>query len=344
MSTRIAQGGGQMRLEVSDLSHVGACRRAALGMAERWQFDETASGRVSLVATELATNLIRHAGGGELLIQPIEYDSEIQIELLSIDTGSGMIDVARCLQDGYSTAGTTGTGLGAVRRLSATFDVYSQSGVGSVVLSRVASTDASAPASLPSAPIRFGTLSIALRGEPECGDNWSIAQNNHRQSVLVIDGLGHGRLAAAAASAGTASFAKDPFAAPSEALRRLHESLLGTRGAAAACVALDQERGQARYAGVGNIAGVLAESGTQRGMVSHNGTLGLTLGRTQELDYGWSASTILILHSDGLSSRWSLAAYPELVAHHPAVIAAVLYRDQARGRDDATVVVVSRRQ
>lgn len=342
MSTRIAHGGGQMRVEVSDPSHVGACRRTALRMAERWDFDETATGRVGLVATELATNLIRHAGRGELLIQPIEYDSELQIEILSIDSGTGMDDVDRCLQDGYSTAGTAGTGLGAVRRISAAFDLYSQVGSGSVVLSRVAFRGASPPSSLPAETVHFGALSIALRGEIECGDNWSIAREGDRHSVLVIDGLGHGPLAAKAASAGITAFTQHAFSAPGEALRQLHRSLMGTRGAAAACISLDRQESHARYAGVGNIAGVLAGSGTQKGMISHNGTLGLTLGRTQELDYGWPPGAVIIMHSDGLTSRWSLSQYPQLAAHHPAIIAAILYRDHARGRDDTTVIVVSR--
>ena len=49
------------------------------------------------------------------------------------------------------------------------------------------------------------------------------------------------------------------------------------------------------------------------------------------------------MHSDGLSSRWSLASYQDLGTHHPAVIAGVLYRDRSRQRDDATVIVASRR-
>lgn len=344
MSTRIACGGGQLRLEVTDPSHVGECRRAALKMAQRWSFDETHTGRVAIVATELARNLIQHAGTGELLIQPIEYETQTQIEFLAIDSGSGMADIARCLHDGYSTTGTPGTGLGAVRRMSAAFDVYSQPGAGTVVLARVGITDVAVLDAVPHTSLHFGTLSVALRGELECGDSWSIAQDSMRHSVLVIDGLGHGPLAAAAASAATAAFARHPFAPPADAMRQLHRSLAGTRGAAAACLTLDQEKGQVHYSGVGNIAGVLATAGSQRGMVSHNGTLGLTLGRTQQLEYDWSPRSVLILHSDGVSSRWSLAAYPELIAHHPAIIAAVLYRDRSRGRDDATVVVASQRQ
>jgi len=48
---------------------------------------------------------------------------------------------------------------------------------------------------------------------------------------------------------------------------------------------------------------------------------------------------MLVLHSDGLVSHWSLDAYPGLAARDPSLIAGILYRDFTRGRDDVTVVV-----
>src|SRR5262249_48942962 len=148
-----------------------------------------------------------------------------------------------------------------------------------------------------------------------------------RHALLVVDGLGHGAPAAAAAAAAVAAFGARPFSEPEQAMRELHRSLNGTRGAAAACAVLDPENSLLYYAGVGNIAGVIAVAGAQRGLLSHNGTLGAVMRRAQQLDYPWSAGSVLVMHSDGLSSRWSLAAYENLAARHPAVIAAVLFRD-----------------
>jgi anti-sigma regulatory factor (Ser/Thr protein kinase) len=343
MTATIAQSGRQMRLEVTDSSHVGVCRRAAQDMAAAWGFGATSAGRVGIVATELAQNLVRHTRGGELLIQPIALETDAQIELLSIDRGPGMAAVQDCMRDGYSTAGTAGTGLGAVRRLSAAFDVYSRPGTGTVVLSRVATASEAHPsgASPATRPLQFGTISIPLRGEIECGDAWSIAYSDAQCSLLLVDGLGHGAFAASAAAAATAAFAAQPFAQPADAMRELHRQLSGTRGAAAACALFGQSYSRLTYAGIGNIAGLITRAGTRRGMLSHNGTLGAVLPRVQQLEYDSSAPCVVVMHSDGLSARWSLENYPDLPACHAGVIAGVLYRDYARERDDATVAVVS---
>jgi anti-sigma regulatory factor (Ser/Thr protein kinase) len=339
MIRRLARSSGsQMRLEVTDSSHVGLCRREAQRLADAASFDATSSGRVAIAATELATNLIRHAGGGEMLLQPVGEGTERQIELLSIDRGPGIRSIERSLSDGYSTAGTAGTGLGAVRRLSATFDIHSAPGTGTVVLSRIAS---GSRASRKVPQIDFGAVSVAMHGELECGDGWSIVREGTRSALLVVDGLGHGAPAAAAAAAAIAAFDARPFAEPEQAMHELHRHLNGTRGAAAACALLDPEKSLLRYAGVGNIAGVIAAAGAQRGLLSHNGTLGATLRRAQQLDYPWATGSVLVMHSDGLSSRWSLAGYPDLGSRHPAVIAGVLYRDRSRQRDDATIIVAS---
>jgi anti-sigma regulatory factor (Ser/Thr protein kinase) len=332
-----------MRLEVSDPSHVGACRRAAQNLAGAWQLDEQGIGRVGIVATELAANLIRHARGGEILLQPIEFDGGPQIELLSIDRGPGMLR-ERSLRDGFSTAGGAGTGLGAVRRLSATFDMYSQPEAGTVVLARLGTGGESrSPGAPHPAPLEIGTISVAMRGELECGDTWSLAMDGAQCALLVVDGLGHGHFAALAAAAAAKAFAARPFATPEETMRALHGALSGTRGAAAACALLDPEGACIQYSGVGNIAAVISEEETRRGLLSHNGTLGSSLSRTRQLEYPWPAHALLVVHSDGLSARWSLAAYPQLAERHAAVIAAVLYREHSRPRDDATVVVMRRR-
>jgi anti-sigma regulatory factor (Ser/Thr protein kinase) len=343
---QVALGGAQLRLEVTDASHVGAVRRAAQRLAEAWRFDPTSVGRVGLVATELATNLIRHGHGGELLIQPIHCDNPVQIELLAVDRGPGMITVKDCMRDGYSTCGTSGTGLGAVNRMSAVFDIYSKPRAGSIVLARVAASSCerrAEPAST-SKGTQFGMISVAMHGEVECGDTWSIAQQGPHCSVLLVDGLGHGPLAAAAAGEAAKAHAEQPFEQPQETMRALHRRLNGSRGAAAACALFDEQTSTAHYAGVGNIATCIVSGSTRKGLLSHNGTLGLVLARAQALRYDWPPRSLTVMHSDGLTSRWSLEDYPGLAECHPAVIAAALMRDFSRGRDDSTVVVIRRLQ
>jgi len=332
-------------IPVREISAVGEARRASARLAEAAGMGETDRGRLAIVVTELATNLVRHArGGGELLLGATAVPGGVPggagpfVEVVVTDTGPGMPDVRRCFDDGFSTGGTPGTGLGAVRRLSESLDVYSAAS-GTTLWVRVGSTDSSGTRD---DGCRVGGLSVPAPGETACGDAWRVAGGNDGLiALLVIDGLGHGPLAAGAAQAGCDSFAADPFAAPRAVVERMHRAMAGTRGAAVAVARLDPVAGTLAYAAVGNIAGtLLGAGGASRGLFSHNGTVGHQVRKVQEFEYPWAADSRLVLHSDGLQTRWALDRYPGLAARHPAVLAGVLYRDFRRGRDDATVVAV----
>jgi anti-sigma regulatory factor (Ser/Thr protein kinase) len=318
----------QRRHLIADASAIGEARRDSQRLAAQVGFDETLAGRVALVATELATNVLRHAGSGEVLLQALPTDSGISIELLALDRGPGMGDPEQCLQDGYSTIGTAGTGLGAVKRLSAEFDIYSLRSHGTAVLSRIGTGERA----------NFGAVCTAKDGETVCGDTWRAACLANQKALVVVDGLGHGTLAAEASRLAAEVFQNDPFAAPQTLIERMHRALTGTRGAAGACVYLNGGA-ELFYAGIGNIAGRVCTADGSRGLVSHSGTLGFQARRVQQFAYPRSQTSLLIMHSDGLTARWNIAEHVGLHARHPALVAAVLYREHARGRDDATVVV-----
>jgi anti-sigma regulatory factor (Ser/Thr protein kinase) len=333
--------GTQVRVAVSDRSDIGECRRSAQRLTDGFKFDEVSAGRIGIIVSELATNIVRHAGSGELLIQVLDDGVSPELEVLAIDQGPGMPDVDRCMRDGYSTGGSLGQGLGAVSRLSGVFDLHSTVGRGTVVLSRTARQQSlgiqqrigARPA------LEVGAVSVAVAGEIECGDIWRIADGGSRVSMLVADGLGHGPLAATAARAAAAAFGARPFDDPCTSMQSFHRALSGTRGAAAACAQLRIDEHKVDYAGVGNIYGAVVTDERSRGMVSHNGTLGVALLRNQKFEYDWPSRSLVVMHSDGLSARWNLSDYPDIHARHPAVIAGVLYRDCVRRRDDATIVV-----
>jgi anti-sigma regulatory factor (Ser/Thr protein kinase) len=332
---RLLESRSQSRMAVDDLSQVGECRRSAQRLAEAHEFDETLTGRVGIVSTEMAGNLVKHAGRGELLLQALQDGPSVTIEIVTIDRGPGM-QVQACMRDGYSTTGTAGTGLGAISRLSNMFDLYS-SEQGTVAVARIAKQESTRAAA--SSNFDFGAISVAVRGETECGDIWRVASREGTATMFVGDGLGHGPLAATAARAAAAAFGQRPFDSPSECMQRLHHALTGSRGAAGACAMLDGGRGKVSYAGVGNIAGSVTSSERSRGMVSHNGILGAQLVRKQQFEYDYSVGDRVVMHSDGISARWSVGNYPGLFARHAAVIAGILYRDHARQRDDATLLV-----
>jgi anti-sigma regulatory factor (Ser/Thr protein kinase) len=318
----------QLRFVIDEASKVGEARRAAHTLTN-FELSAEMAGKVAIVATELANNLLRHAGGGELLVQRLGADARTVIELLAIDRGPGMANVARCMTDGYSTAGTPGTGLGAVRRLSDEFDIHSVPGEGTVVMARFGGK----------LEVRYGAISVVVEGEIECGDAWHLVQGDEGMALIVVDGLGHGTFAAQAAHVAVATFSASPFAEPRDILTRANGAMSKTRGGAAAVARIASER--LSYCGVGNISGALVAPDRSQGLVSHNGTLGINQRRTQQFEYQRDPGALLVLHSDGISARWDLKKQADLGACHPAIVAGTLYRDHARGRDDATVVVVA---
>jgi anti-sigma regulatory factor (Ser/Thr protein kinase) len=328
----------QVTIAVQEASQAGEARRVAARMAEAIGFDERARGEVAIVATELATNLARHARDGRLLIQALHLSGGRTLEMLSIDAGPGMTDVQRCLHDGYSTAGTPGNGLGAVRRLSSDFDVHSTPGAGTVIVSRLR-RPADTPASGSAARCEYAAISVPAPHEHVCGDTWRIAEREGACAVLVADGLGHGALAAEAATRAAAVFDEGPFDEGAVFIERAHRALSGTRGAAVAVARIGTS---VRYTGVGNISGMLAGGERSRGLATQNGTVGVQMRKVLSFDYEWPPRGLLVMHSDGISNRWLLDTYPGLARRHPAVVAGVLWRDFSRGRDDATIVVVSR--
>lgn len=330
-------------LPITDASQIADARRVVQWMADHVNFPEDRAGRAALIVSELATNLVHHARGGEMRLQFLHRaDGEGEgIEILALDTGPGIPDVALSRRDGYSTAGTLGHGLGAVERLADATDLYTHS-TGTAIAARIWSGAPPAPARQPR--FEIGGVQAAKSGEVACGDGWTWRMRDARLSIVVADGLGHGLPAHEAAAAALRTFAEAHEQPPARILADIHAALRPTRGAAVAAAAVDLDRGIARFAGIGNIGGViLLDTGKRHSMVSHNGTAGHTAGRIQEFTYPVPADAILVMFSDGLLTNWDLAAYPGLRTRSPSVIAGVLYRDFSRRRDDVTVVVAKAR-
>jgi anti-sigma regulatory factor (Ser/Thr protein kinase) len=327
----------QSAIPVTESSQVGEARRLALRLAQGLGFNETEAGKVAIVVSEAARNLATHATGGELLLRGLECDGVAGIEVLALDKGPGMANVAECLRDGYSTTGGPGTGLGAIARLSALFDIYSVPGVGTALLACLWS--GLLPRDLQPRPLEIGAVCLPKSGEGVGGDGWVVDQRPGRGLILVVDGLGHGSDAAKASGEAVTVFQKNPHLAPAAMIEAVHAALRRTRGAAVAVAEVDVLHRVVRFVGVGNIAGVILSSGGSRHTVSHYGTVGHEVRKIQEFTYPWPEGALLVIHSDGLASRWSLDRYPGLVTRHLSLIAGVLYRDHSRRRDDVTVVV-----
>jgi anti-sigma regulatory factor (Ser/Thr protein kinase) len=321
-------------ISVNQTTDVASARRAVLHMASRAGFTPEDAGAAAIIVTEAASNLVKHGGGGELIVRNITSSDGPLLEILAIDRGKGMTSISRCFQDGYSTGGSPGTGLGAIARLSKFHDIHSIPEKGTVLLARTG------PECPRSHGLQTGVVNIPYPGEEVCGDAWHYDVTPLRTRFIVADGLGHGVFAAEASQSAIRCIAGSEKLQPAEALDDAHLRLRATRGAAVSIADVDLATGRVTFAGVGNVAGAIVSSaGTKRQLVSMNGTLGHQMTRARQYEYPFEEDSLLILQSDGLSANWSPDKYPGLFQRHPGVIAGVLFRDLRRIRDDATVVV-----
>ena len=330
-------------ISVQEPTDVSEVRRAALDCAELLSFNPTQAGNVGLVVTEAARNILKHAGGGQVLLRCLEQGESLGVEMLALDKGPGIADLGRCFEDGYSTAGTPGTGLGAINRLSTVCEIYSRSGQGTALLAQIWRQGNGWHK--PSPRFRVGGVCVPMPGEEDCGDAWIDQQPSATARLTVADGLGHGPAAADAARAAIRTARENENDPGPSLLERIHGALRATRGAAVAVAEIDSPAQLLRFTGVGNIAAVVVpEHGSPRRLVSLAGTAGHEVRKISEFSYPWNSQSVLVMHSDGLQTQWSFDPYPGLRERHPSLIAGVLYRDYVRGRDDATVVVAREAQ
>jgi anti-sigma regulatory factor (Ser/Thr protein kinase) len=329
---RIAQVAGDRRwLRVEDASAAAACRGAAMALTGRIGFPAARADQVALAVTEAASNLHKHARQGAMLLRIGREGGRPGLEMVTIDAGPGLSDTSAALRDGHSTSGTLGIGLGAIRRLADFCELYSAPGHGTVLVARFSA----APRTV---TVRFAGLVRPITGETECGDVFGAIETDGTLTGVLCDGLGHGPLAAAAAMEAVTAILEEPAAEPAALIERAHRRMGHTRGGAVGVV---QVTGPAiRYGGLGNIAATILADGTRKGMLSVPGIAGHQAGRIRQFEYAAPPGAAIVLHSDGISSRWEPQALPGLNNRDPLVVAAALLAEAGTHRDDAGVLVL----
>jgi anti-sigma regulatory factor (Ser/Thr protein kinase) len=325
--------GGCEALDLDDGADVGAVRRRLSALAAQAGLDAARTGDAALIATELASNVLKHARRGGALLGAVTESGRRGVAIAAWDRGPGM-NFDACLRDGMSTAGTRGAGLGAVARLATRFDAYTPPGRGSVVVATVFPHGR-----VPAPRFAIGAACVPYPGLPVCGDAWSAHVDGERATVVVCDGLGHGDGAADASAAVIAAFHVAPGDPLAAILERADRAARATRGAATTIVRIDLAAGELTIAGVGNVAAWISGAAHKQ-LVTQHGTLGQATPRIREERYHFEPGAMLVMCSDGIKSRWSFDDHPGLAVRQPMTIASVIWRDLARGRDDASVVVV----
>ena len=292
---------------------------------------------LDLIVAEMTSNLFKYSDDGEILVGAFPNNGSPYIELISIDNGPGMNNPARMMQDGVSTSGTLGHGFGSMKRLSDTFELYSQAGWGTIVLSRVYNDPDAAKRM---AKIIIRPIIVAKPGEVISGDGMVYKQNDKYFKLLLADGLGHGPEANKAVNEAAAAFRVCPEYSPTETLRFIHGMIKKTRGAVANVICYDFETKSWATTGIGNIAARIAGPATFRNHMSYNGIVGHNIPNTMNDQlYPAEQYNQVILCSDGIKTRWDMSKYPLISKYDQSVLAAAIYKDHARKNDDMSVII-----
>lgn len=323
-------------LSLGDKSGVADARRRAMHMAQSVGLSEKSQADVALIVTEAATYILKYAGHGEISLKSASEDGANRLDVFALDRGPGNSNLGAACSDGFSTGGSLGAGLGTIARHSTLFDVYSIAGSGTALFARVGEG-----AVAQRSPFLVGTRATPKLGQTVSGDAWAVRHAGDSMWLTLIDGLGHGPLAAEASRRAVDVFmASDPSGSPADMLRNVHLGIKGTRGAVMAIAKLDPVNSMLSFAGVGNIIAIVHGGETSQHLLSTDGTVGYNMRAVRHTEARWVPGSVFIATTDGLSTRWNLNRHPGLTSRHPSLIASVLHRDFARDVDDATVVVV----
>lgn len=338
MESFLINASRQAVFRLHDLGDIIAARRAGTDLAHNLQLGDVTGANAATIIVEAATNIVKHAVEGEIVIRAVSRGALKGIEILAIDSGPGMFLPKSGTHAAEAVNRPAATGLRQIGQLASRFDYFSGPGKGTVLWMQVWEGDRAAW--LPAWDI--GVVCLPIPSEDACGDAWEAVERVDGLSVIVADGLGHGPEAALASHAAVKVVQQHANCAPADTMHRAHDALNQTRGAAVAVAQIDEELRQLHFAGVGNIAARVITNGVCRHLMSHNGIVGSNLRKVEQLTFPWAADSMLIMQSDGIGARWDLKHYPGLIERHPALIAAVLYRDFLRPRDDAAIVAIRR--
>lgn len=302
--------------------------------------DEVTAEEMQIVARELASNLVRHAGGGRMVITAVDGQGRRGIQMTTEDRGPGLPDADQAFEDGYSSAGSLGYGLGTVNRLCDELKVTSpvEAGTGTrIVCRRWLRTS---EATHPPRPLDVGAASQPRPGEKVNGDAFVICSRETSMLVGIIDGVGHGEHARRASFAARGYIERHAGQPLGDLFEGVGRACRATRGVVMGLARLDWQRASMSHASVGNIEARLNTEREGRRFVVRRGILGFNAPSPVITDHPWGASGILVIHSDGLSNRWSWEDDPALWSQSADAIARGLLRKFGNSEDDTTVLVV----
>ena len=327
-------------LILQERSYLAGTRKEIRRLAVQAGFEQKKIDEIDILVSELSSNLVKHAADGEILAGIVSDRQRTCLELIAIDNGPGITDPERMMQDGVSTKGTLGHGLGAIRRFSDQFEIYSLKDWGTILLSRIF-LDKSDEKGTQRSLVTMRSLVIAKPGETISGDGSSgFLAGDGTYRLFAADGLGHGAEANRAVQEAILAFRDFETDSPVEFLRYLHTVIRKTRGCVAAVVIVDPARKVWKFCGIGNIATRFTGVHQARSYLSYNGIVGHNIpGMLYDQEVSIQDFQQITLCSDGIRSRWQQARLPDIGRQDLIVQAAAIYKDFARRNDDMSIII-----
>lgn len=325
-----------LRLNATDRSYFAILKKEVHALAVAGGFGVKRLAELDIVVAEIVSNLAKHAGGGEVLVKLVEDKGMQGLEILAVDSGPGISDLKGMMVDGATTKNSLGQGLGAIKRLSDQFQVYTQKGWGTLQLLRLYKEEL--PHTRKRAMIDVRSLLLPKPGETECGDGFHFKHTKEHLKLFLGDGLGHGKEAALAVRNAIEAFKQCADDSPVENLRFIHHSVKKTRGLVATIAFFHLKERKWKICGVGNISTKLFGATTSKTHSPYNGIVGLNMPNTmndQEVDY--EPGQCIILCSDGLKSKWDILKFPGIQRYDLSLLNAALFKDFARNTDDLSI-------
>ncbi len=338
---------------VDNESDVGVCRRKSVALANEMGFSDVKTGEVAIIVTELVTNILKHGGGrGKVIICQIENSQgQRAIEIWSCDVGKGITDLSQVLKDGFSQSNSLGLGLGSIRRFSDELEVnpddkefFDQPFIDTSLQARHCIRSRKW---LPNKQwlgnnknIETGAASRCKPGESLNGDAYVINYLNPTICIAsVIDGLGHGKEANLASQLARQQILQRADQPIDSLMITIHNAIRGTRGVTIGVAYINTETNKLFFSGIGNIESFIMTPNGKKNLLSFGGIMGHNMRTPRVFEFPFNPGDILILHSDGITSRWK----PEDLdwKSSPQKNAEIILNQFSRPNDDATVLIIS---
>ncbi|MGZ9812674.1 SpoIIE family protein phosphatase [Pseudoroseicyclus sp. H15] len=322
-------------LTIAARADVAAARQQARAEALQAGLGHDRAEEIAIVATELATNILKYAHTGSILAQAMPQPEGTSLALIAFDQGPGIENLDQMRKDWVSGGAGAGIGIGAIERLSDRAEVLTGPS-GTIWACAFDSPDVRRPQELDIAGLR-----IAYPTEQSCGDDWGTVAQRGGARLVLADGMGHGKAASKASQAMIELALAHPGQTPKQRLFDLVEDMTRTRGGVISILDFAPGARMVSYGNLGNISGFYVRGGEQRRMVSRDGFVGSPNARPMEEQLDLEPGDIFVLHSDGLRT-----VAPEVVLGNERrsalMIAAIMLSDRERHRRDDVSVAVAR--